>query len=177
MKKRLIGIIIFFTIGLIFILLITTPKDTNKVYTAFTNIKGEGVIDDKEPIYWNNRSYVYFKLYDYYYIAKFNKKEKNAEDYITLYYLKEKEYSNYNYLIGTTSYLYLIGNNKLKIYDLVIDNKITKDLTNINIIGIKDKEIFTKENNKYYKYDEEFNNKEEIDNIPSNLLKKTKINK
>jgi len=177
MKQRLIGISIFFVLGLILVLFITSPKDTKRIYTAFANIKGEGIIDDKNPNYWNDNNFVYFKLYDYFYIAKFNSKKDKVEDYISLYHLTKKEYAEYKYIIGTPSYLYLIGNNKLGIYDLVVDNKIIKDITNIKILGVKDKNIYTKENNKYYKYDELFNNKEEIDKLPSKIIQKKKINK
>ena len=177
MKKRLIGISIFFVIGLVFVLFITSPKDNKRIYTSFSNIKGEGIIDDKNPNYWDNKNFVYFKLYDYYYIAKFNEKKNKVEDYISLYHLNKKEYKDYDYLIGTPSYLYLIGNNKLGIYDLIVDNKIIKNISNIEILGVKDKIIYTKENNNYYKYNAEFKHKEKTNKIPSKINRKKIINK
>ena len=80
MKNRLIGISIFFILGLLFVLAITIPEYSNKPYTAFYNIKGKGLIDDKNPNYWNKRKYVYFKMDKYYYIAKYNGKEKAVEE-------------------------------------------------------------------------------------------------
>jgi hypothetical protein len=172
MKNRIIFIIIFLVIGLIIVFGITSPKNNTKVYTAFTNIKGKGVIDDKDPNYWNNKKYVYFKMYNYYYIAKLIDKKKDTYDYEMLYYLKKKEYKEYNYYLGTDNYLYLVSNNKITIYNLNNKEKyITKKYkNNIKLLGIDDY-IYIKVNNKIYKYDEKIKVIEEVEEIPSNIIK------
>ena len=177
MKNRLIGISIFFILGLLFVLVITIPEYSNKPYTAFYNIKGKGLIDDKNPNYWNKRKYVYFKMDKYYYIAKYNGKEKEVEDYITLYYLLKKEYKDYKYYLGTNEYLYLIGDYKIAVYNLdKKDKSINKFESKISFLGIDNDNIYLKQNNINYKYDKELKEYKEIETIPNSLKKERKIN-
>ena len=174
MKKRLLFILIFLIIGLIFVFGITSPKNNNRVYTSFINIKGEGVIDDKKPNYFNKDNYVYFKMYNYFYIAKLLEVNNNKEEYEMLYYLKKDEYKDYINYMYNDNYLYLISNNKIGIYNLKKNNKKIKKFNNIKVLGIKDNNIYIEESNKIYKYNELLNKKDLVKEIP-NINKVNKI--
>ena len=178
MKKFLT--IVFFVV-LIYCICIWLIMNKNSIfrtkseYESFTNIPGDGVIDDKNHIYWDSRNKVFFKdnHFNICYIAERTDVEETfyiKEVYTRRFTIDEKTCKVINYVLARGNYLYALTNKSINVYNLKTKKvKVHKMNKKYEVYGIKDKEIYFKYKNKYYKVDKNINKKVKIDEIPKDF--------
>ena len=180
--KKFLKIVYFVILIYCIIIYLIINKDTifkgkSNEYNVedFTNTPGIGIIDNENHIYWNSRNKVFFKdsNFNICYIAERTNIEETfyiKEIYTRRFTIEEKDCESINYILARGNYLYALTNKSINVYNLKTEEvKVHKMRKKYKVYGIKDKEIYFKYKNKYYKADKDIKKKVKINKVPKDF--------
>lgn len=141
---------------------------------SFTNVRGFGVIDNYNPVFWEGDKYAFFQHNETLicYITKRISREKQndwyRENYDPLFTIYKSNYKNIKYILTYKDIMYTFKDNIVTLYDLKNETLKKRHISIDKVRGINQDHIYFSSGNNNYKVSTNLKGKiKKIKNLPN----------